>query len=186
MPVGDIREFVLQSCQRNENVFSASFFDQRLAVVAECATSLAGRLGADVEVVKLASYLHDISAVYDSTTMPNHPELSAELATQLLLERGYPKDRTRRVARAIASHSNPLPVGSASPEEVCVSNADAAARILRPAFWMYFAFAVRRCGFEEGRQWLRSLVEKQWCKLIEPAKELVGQQYAATLDLLAK
>jgi len=51
---------------------------------------------------------------------------------------------------------------------------------------MYFAFAIRKYGFEEGRQWLRSLIEEQWYRLIEPAKELVGKQYAATLDLLTK
>ncbi len=186
MWVADIRKFVHRACQRSENIFSPSFFDQHLAVVAECATSLAERLGADLEVVELAGNLHDISAVYDPTTMPNHPKLSADLATQLLLERGYPQARVACIARSIASHSDPLPIGSVTPEEVCVSNADAVARILRPAYWLYFAFEVRKFGFEEGRNWLRSLVERQWCTLIEPAKELVGQQYAPILGLLSR
>lgn len=186
MLVGDIQEFVHKACQRNENIFGPSFFDQHLAVVARFATSLAGRLGADVEVVELAAYLHDLSAILDSTTIPNHPRLSADLAAQLLLERGYPQTRASQVARAISTHSDPLPLGKASPEEVCVSNADAAARILRPAYWMYFAFGIRRYGFEEGREWLRSLIEKQWGQLIEPAKELVGARYGATLDLLVE
>jgi len=186
MLLADIREFVRMACQQSQNVFSPSFFDQHLAVVAECATRLAERLSADMEVVELAAYLHDISAVLDPTTLPNHPRQSADLATQILLEHGYPEGRARQVARSIASHSDPLTIGSASPEEVCLSNADAVARILRPAYWMYFAFAVRKCGFEEGRQWLRSLIEKQWRVLIEPAKELAGEQYAAMLDLLSR
>jgi hypothetical protein len=45
---------------------------------------------------------------------------------------------------------------------------------------------IRRFGFEEGRQWLRSMLEKQWQALVEPVKELVREQYAATLDLLSK
>jgi HD superfamily phosphodiesterase len=186
MLVVDIRELVRRACQRNENVFGPAFFDQHLAVVAECAASLAERLSADAEVVELAAYLHDLSAVCDPTTLPDHPRLSADLATQILLEHGYPQGRASDVARAIASHSEPLPMASASPEEVCVSNADAVARILRPAYWMYIAFGIRKYGFEEGRQWLRPLLERQWGRLIEPAKELVGEQYAATLDLLAK
>jgi putative nucleotidyltransferase with HDIG domain len=184
--VADICKFVHQACQREGNVFSPSFFDQHLSVVADCATSLAERLGADLEVVEMAAYLHDISAVFDPATMPNHPRQSADLATQILVEHGYPKGRASDVARAIASHSHPLPIGSASLEEVCVSNADAAARILRPAYWMYFVFGIRKYGFEEGRQWLRELIEKQWRVLIEPAKELVGNQYGATLELLAR
>jgi len=133
MLLAEIREFVHLACQRNENVFSPSFFDQHLTVVAQCAKSLAERLGADVEIVELAAYLHDISAVCDPTTMPNHPKLSADFATQLLLERGYPEGRVSSVARSIASHSDPLPIGSTSPEEICISNADASARILRPS-----------------------------------------------------
>jgi uncharacterized protein len=186
VPLVDIREFVQGACQRGENVFGPTFFDQHLAVVAEGATTLAERLGADVQDVQLAAYLHDISAVCDPITLPNHPSLSADLATQLLIERGYPQGRVSSIARAIASHSNSLPIGTASAEEVCLSNADAVARILRPAYWMYFAFGVRKSGFKEGRQWLRSLIEKQWCSLVDPAKELVGKQYAATLDLLAQ
>lgn len=182
----DIRGFVHHACQRSENVFGPSFFDQHIAVVAECATSLAQRLGADVEVVELAAYLHDISVVRDPATMPNHAELSADLAKQILLERGYPRDRATEVARSIALHSEPLAIGSASPEAVCLSNADALARILRPAYWMYMAFGVRKYGFEEGRQWLISLFEKQWHSLVAPAKELVGGQHAATLELLRR
>ena len=186
MLVADIRKFVHQACQRDENVFGPSFFDQHLSVVVDCATTLAERLGADMEVVKLAAYLHDISAVFDPATMPDHPRQSAGLAIQILLEQGYPESRANDVAHVIASHSQPIPIGSASLEEVCVSNADAATRILRPAYWMYFVFGVRKFGFEEGRQWLRSLLEKQRCGLIEPAKELVGDQYAAMLNLLSQ
>ena len=182
----DIRGFAREACGRRENVFGPWFFDQHLVVVAECAARLAAPTGAELEVVELAAYLHDISAVCDFRTMPDHATLSADLATRLLVEHGCPHSLVRSVARSIASHSDPLPVGSASPEEICISNADAAARILRPAYWLYFTFEIRKYNFEAGRQWLRSLVERQWCKLIEPARELVGKHYAATLRLLAE
>ena len=186
MLTADVRDWVHGACQRDENVFGPAFFDQHLVVVAECAARLGGALGADLEVLELAAYLHDISAVLDVNTMLDHPRLSADCATGLLLARGYPEDRVSMVARAIASHSDPLPMGSASPEAISISNADAVARILRPAYWMYFAFVVRKLSFEEGRQWLRRLLEKQWSALIEPATELVATEYAATLDLLTK
>ena len=186
MLIDDIRELVYQACLRSENILSPAFFDQHLVVVAECATRLAGTLGADAEVVDLAAYLHDITAVLDPTTMPDHPRLSAEFATRILVDRGYRQDRIATVARAIASHSEPLPPGSASSEEVCLSNADAAARILRPAYWLYFSFGIRKSGFDEGRQWLKSLFEKQWSLLIEPARELVGPQYAVMMDVLTR
>jgi len=184
MPTAPVREYVRQACQRPENIFGPAFFDEHLAVVADCAARLADHLRADSEVVELAAYLHDLSAVCDPATLPVHPEASARLAAQLLTERGYPPQTITAVADAIALHSAPLALGQASPEAVCLSNADAAARILRPAYWLYFAFRVRSQAFEEGRCWLRTLLETQWRDLIEPAKDLVGTQYALATDLL--
>jgi hypothetical protein len=77
-------------------------------------------------------------------------------------------------------------VGSAPPEAVCLSNADAAARILRPAYWLYFAFQVRGLNFAEGRQWLRSLFESQWNALIEPAREMAASDYATAIAVLSE
>ena len=180
----DIRGFVHEACQRRENVLGPAFFDLHLVVVAECAASLAAPMGAEIEVVDLAAYLHDLSAVCDFATMLDHARASADLATRLLLGKGCPPSIVSGVARSINSHSEPIPIGGASPEEICISNADAAARILRPAYWMYFVFEIRKYDFEAGRQWLRALIERQWRKLIEPARKLVGERYAATLKLL--
>ena len=184
MLIAPIREHVLQTCQREQNILGPSFFPEHVVVVANCGVQLAASLDADAEIVELAAYLHDLSAICDPSTFPIHAQASATLARDLLNERGYPPHIVSSVADAIASHSAPLQVGSASPEAVCLSNADAVARILRPAYWLYFAFRVRGLGFVEGRDWLRSLLESQWCALIEPAKELVGAQYSATIDLL--
>ncbi len=132
MEIASIRDFVCSQCQQNENIFGSSFFDQHLAVVAEYAGILAKRLGADGEIVELAAYLHDLSAVRDASTLPDHANSSAALARRLLTEHGRPQDLVERVARSIAAHSHPVPIGGGSPEEVCVSNADAIAQIVRP------------------------------------------------------
>jgi len=185
MSVAEIREFVQRACQAEANIFGPAFFRQHVGVVAECCAQLAKCLRADAEVVELAAHLHDLSAVCDPATLPNHAQASAEMAVQILSERGYSSAGVAAVARAIASHSEPLAPGISSPEEVCLSNADAAARIIRPAYWLYFAFVVRKQGFAEGRQWLRLLFERQWGMLVEPARELIGARYAATIELLS-
>jgi HD superfamily phosphodiesterase len=185
MKLAPLREYVVEACQRPENVFGPSFFEEHLAVVAECGSRLAARLQADANIVELAAYLHDLSAVCDPATLPVHAEASADVATRVLNERGYPTAVVARTAGAIRSHSTPLPIGGASPEAVCLSNADAAARMLRPAYWLYFAFKVRNLGFEEGRRWLRALIERQWGDMIEPARELVGAQYSKVMELVS-
>lgn len=178
------REHAREACNRAENIFGPAFFDEHLSVVADCGLQLAGPLGADREAVEIAAYLHDLSAVCDPGTLATHARDSALRARQLLAERAAPGEIVERVAGAISTHSEPLPIGSASPEAVCLSNADAAARIARPAYWLYFAFSVRRQSFGDGRAWVRDLLVRQWKAMIRPAREMVAAEYEIALRVL--
>jgi uncharacterized protein len=177
MIVEAIKTYVAEECNSSKNAFGTAFFEQHLSVVAEYAKRLGGTLGADLEIIELAAWLHDLSAVQDIAALPKHPGLSAEIARKLLGERGYPPERIDRVARCIASHSVPVQVGGGLPEEVCVSNADAMSQIVKPSYWLYYVFRVRQFGFTEGRDWLRQRVESNWAALIPPAREIIENEY---------
>ena len=179
-----VREYVFRECDGSRNAFGPAFFEQHLAVVTEYGKRLAEALGADLEIVELAGWLHDIAAVQDVAALPRHPALSAEVARHLLLGNGYPAERTERVAMCVASHSAPIQIGNGSAEEVCVSNADAMAQIVRPAYWLYFAFHVRQLGFREGKDWLRQRVESNWAALIPPARALIEREYRQVAEFL--
>jgi uncharacterized protein len=166
------REYVLELCRKPDNAFGPSFFDQHLEVVAHYAGRLADRLGADREVVELAAWLHDIAAIRDFSTLAEHAARSAEQARALLAERGYAAPVIERVAQCILTHSTPLHDGT--PEQICISNADAMSQIARPDYWMFYAFGVRRFGFEQGREWVRRKFDANRKALIEPAKELLA------------
>lgn len=172
-----IRDSVRSECEAKENVFGPAFFEQHVAVVADYAGKLAAHLGADAEIVELAAYLHDLSAVRDAATLPHHPLESAQIAQKWLEELGYPADRTRRVADAIRSHASPLPMRGSPLEAVCLSNADAMAQIARPAYFLFFAFTVRKLGFDHGTHWLLDRIDANWKALIEPARDLIATEY---------
>jgi len=87
------------------------------------------------------------------------------------------RNRVKRAARCIASHSVPVQTGGGLTEEVCVSNADAMAQIVKPAYWFYYVFRVRQLGFGGGRDWLRQRVESNWAALIPPARALIKKEY---------
>jgi uncharacterized protein len=184
MTTAIIQEYVRQECGREANLFGPSFFDQHLAVVALYAGRLAQILGADVEAVELAAYLHDLSAVRDPATLPHHARASAALARRLLSDGGWPPACVDGVARCIESHSSPVRIDGGSPEEVCVSNADAISQIVRPAYWAYVVFGVRRQGFEEGREWLLHRIESNWESLVEPARGLARGGYERAREFL--
>jgi len=179
-----VRGYVFGECDSSKNAFGPAFFEQHLSVVVEYAKRLGGVLDADLEIVELAGWLHDISAVQDIAALPRHPALSAEVARKLLEEKGYPSERIERVARCIASHSVPVQTGHGLPEEVCVSNADAMSQIAKPVYWLYYVFQVRQFGFVEGRDWLRQRVESNWAVLIPPAQDMVKNEYRQVRETL--
>ncbi|MBN1347109.1 MAG: hypothetical protein JXQ73_30740 [Phycisphaerae bacterium] len=88
------------------------------------------------------------------------------------------------MANGIACHSSPVPLGGGTPEAVCLSNADAMAQITQPAYWLYYAFVVRRWDFEAGTQWYRQRVEDHWDRLIGPARERIAASYQRTQEIL--
>jgi len=184
MTIEAIRESVFRECRSGRNAFGPAFFEEHLSVVVEYAKRLGETLGADPEIVELAGWLHDLAAIRDVAALPRHPILSAEMAHRLLQEHGYPPERIERVAKCIASHSVPVQVGHGLPEEVCVSNADAMALIVKPVYWFYFVFRVRQLGFTEGRDWLRQRVESNWAALIPAARVITEQQYHQVRELL--
>jgi hypothetical protein len=179
-----IREYVSNECNSSRNAFGPAFFEQHLSVVVGYSLRLGETLGADLEIIELAAWLHDISAVQDITVLPKHPGLSAEIAQRVLQQHGYPPERIDRVARCITAHSVPVQIGHGLPEEVCVSNADAMSQIVKPAYWFYYVFRVRQFGFAEGRDWLHRHVESNWAALIPPAREIVETQYRQVQELL--
>lgn len=171
-------------CNKDRNAFGPAFFDEHLSVVVGYARQLAEALGADLEIVELAGWLHDISAIQDFAALPKHPALSVPIAQRMLQERNYPAERIARVTACIASHSLPVQLGNGLVEEVCISNADAMSQIVKPAYWFYYVFRVRQFGFAEGRDWLRQRVESHWAALIPPARALIEKQYAQVSELL--
>ncbi len=177
------RDYAQQACFREPNALGAAFFEEHLSVVASFSGHLAKALQADSEVVLVASYLHDISAVHDIGTLPDHASLSAQQAHAWVMEHGGDTGLADAVSHCVASHSQPL--ASGSPEAICLSNADALAQLARPAYWLWFAFGLRKLGFAEGREWLRGLYVRNW-RALSPAAQALGEEaYARAMNLLA-
>ncbi len=63
--------------------------------------------GVNIEVLELASLLHDIARVRedtDDTGKTDHAVLGAAMAEQVLRDAGYPEETTRHVCACIATH----------------------------------------------------------------------------------
>ena len=95
---------------------SAHAFDHVLRVLA-LAERLAAEEGADLEIVRTATLLHDIAR-----NKPDHHLRGAERARQLLAD--HPPERVEAVCRAIASHRFRKGPPPDSAEARCLFDAD--------------------------------------------------------------
>lgn len=171
-----IKDLVKGECGKAQNELGKAFYGQHILVVKEYACRLAKLLGADSEVVELSSYLHDISAVMNINTLSNHADQSSEVAELILKDQRYDPKKLELVKRVIRSHSTPLLIGEGTPEEVCVSNADAISQITNPSYWLYFAFSVRGLDFDQGMSWYQQKVRMNLEAMIPQAKSMVGEK----------
>ncbi len=179
-----IRELVRSECLRASNRFGPAFFDQHVLPVAAYGRQLAAALGADAQVVELAAYLHDLSAVRDLACIPTHHLESAKISREILRERGWPERVVDAVCGCIRSHSAPVAPGHGTLEEVCVSNADVMAHLARPAYWFFYLHRVRGLGLDEGLAWWQVRAERAWSGLVEDARTVVAAEHAAVLRFL--
>lgn len=182
--IEEIRDYVAGECDSSRNAFGPAFFEEHLSVVVGYARQLGQTLGGDLEIVELAGWLHDLSAIQDFAVLPRHSAVSADIARRILQDKGYPSDRIERVAACIASHSSPVQIGGGSIEEVCISNADAMSQIVKPMYWHYYVFRVRQFSFAEGRDWLRQRVDSNWAALISPARDIIEKSYHQVREML--
>lgn len=181
-----IRDHVLNECRKESNQFTPAFFDEHILVVNDYAKKLAIITGADCEAVEIASYLHDISAVADITTLARHNAASAEWACGILTPLGYPGKSIEMVKKAILTHVSPLKPGSCTPEELCLSNADAMAQITRPTYWLFITYRILKLNYTDGKQWLLQRINNNWNAITEPAREIIAEEYDLVMQCLKK
>jgi uncharacterized protein len=179
-----IKEYCLKACEKPNNKLTSAFYTDHIQMVVQLGDLLGSMLKADNEIVRIAAYLHDISAVLDLSTLLVHDKNSAEIAKSLLMVNQYPKDKINKVYQSILTHSKPLKKGEGSNEQVCLSNADAMAFIANPAYWLYFAFVIRNMTFSDGIKWYLAKIDENWNMLVDPAKELINEKYGKIKNLI--
>jgi uncharacterized protein len=116
------QQYLQETSSKSEDAWLRNFpraaehrWRHTLNVLRNAEAILAGE-GADEEsadIVRVAVILHDISMFVCDHEI--HGQVSAEIARELLLEQGYPREFVERVARAVAEHGTDL--GPLPPEE---------------------------------------------------------------------
>lgn len=178
-----LRNEVQRRCELPANRFGIGCYDHIEAVVKNAAL-LAESCGADVEVVTIAAWLHDIASVTDYSLYAQHHVHGAEMAREMLEPFGYDEGKLALVQACIRNHRGSVQREKCTPEEVCVADADAVAHIDSIPSLLYLAFVEKGMSLPEGKAFVRGKLERSYRKLSPAAAVFYAEKYRRAMDVL--
>lgn len=150
------------------------FFAEHVLVVERFVRRLAPLFGADIDVVVPAAILHDVAAMEDFSRVGEHHVLGAERAGEILRSHGFDAVRIARIQACIRRHVRPVSPDEGTPEEACLSHADAMAQMANPSYWLHYGREVRGMDFGNSRRWYLDHVLDRWSSMSESVKEIAS------------
>ncbi len=170
-----IRGYVKEECSRS--TLTQELYENHILVTASYGARLARLLGADTQVVELASYLHDLSLVHDFEQPYDHRMKGSIPVDELLKQFKFSEETIDQVKEAILLNTKPLSGKKASIEAICLSNADAMSKLAKPFFWLYYGYNHKKRSYKEGIAVYLKWMEDNWKTMIDPAKEMMTENY---------
>jgi len=180
--VEEVRKHVIKRYQERGDAEGMDMYETHVKYVVDYAKTLAEKLGADVEVVEIASLLHDIARI-DGLNENHHIE-GAKYAEELLNRLGYDPEKISVIKDCIISHSGSIGIPQKTIEAKCLASADAMAHFRSIPDMFYFVYKNLGCDIEEGKEKLRKKFTESYAKMIPEAKEMVEEKYTAVMKVL--
>lgn len=178
-----IKRYVEEECKKPTSKYGYEIFICHFLPVVEYSRDLAKSFpNVDLEVLELASWLHDIGSVIRGRE--NHHITGAEIAEFKLRELGYPEDKIQKVKLCIISHRGSKDITRASIEEQILADADALSAFDNISG--LFKAAIFHEGFDQvnAKKEVRRKLVNSWHKLSPLAKNKIEHKYLAAMILL--
>lgn len=181
MIVEQVREFVESECKKPTSHYGYNACIH-LRDVNGYAKILANELGANLEIVELASWLHDIGSIICGRE--NHHITGAEIAEKKLKELGYDSKKIELVKQCILSHRGSQKIKRESVEAQILADADGMSHF-KDVFRLYMvATKYENLSHEEAMKSVLGKLNRTYAKLSPEARKIIEKKYLAALELL--
>lgn len=171
-----LKQMLIKECNANSNIFTSIFYDKHILAVVNKSLLLGRKYHANLEVVEIAAYMHDIAAVKDPNRLKFHEIDGSVIAEHVLKQQGVVFSIIERVKKCIINHSTPCKTNT-DIESMCIANADVLAKLDELPYWFYFQYSVRKSTYAEGLNWINRQIIEKWEKLDEYSKEISLKKY---------
>jgi len=172
--VEKVRQFTEEEFNKPEACFKEAFGDHFLIVVTY-SKELAKKLGADMEIVEIAGWLHDLGSIRGSPE--KHHIVSAEIAEELLSSLDYDRDKIDQVKHCILSHRGSQNIPRESVEAQILADADAMSH------FDDIDGLLKRL-FKGNKEGVIKKLKRSYDKLSPASKELIKPKYEAAMLFL--
>lgn len=181
--VKEIREFVEAECWKLTSKYGAEPFLFHFVPMVEYAKTLAREMGADVEVVELAGWLHDIGSIIAGRE--DHHISGAKIAGEKLKELNYPADKIGLIKKCILRHRGSKNSKRENLEEKIIAEADAMSAFDNLSGIFKAAFTYEKLDQGAAKIAVRKKLENKYKQLhFAKSKEIIKPKYDAAMLLL--
>ena len=180
--VEKVRGFVKEVCDNLEH--GDEWFNNHFSSVVKYSKMLAEKNNADVEVVEIAAWLHDMGSI--TLGRDNHHLTGSEIAEKKLREFGYPNEKIERVKHCILAHRGSQNIKRETIEAQILADADSMSHFDELAGLFKYQFIIGGINFKqrEAQKNVKEKLERSYSKLSDSAKKLIKPKYDAAMLLL--
>ena len=176
-----IKQMVKVDCMSEKNLFDKSFYFLHLNVVEKYTQELCRFFPANNEILQIASYLHDISAIRNFDCLATHHIESAKIAADILCNK-MNDNEIKLLEDAITNHS--MPYNDGSVESMILSNADAMSKLDCPVFWISYAYKRKFNNYNDSVKWYSETVNNTFQMMIPKAREIIGKKFETVKQII--
>lgn len=151
--------------------------------VVKIASTIAKEMNADVQVVEIASYLHDITKM--TGDRKTHHLTGAQYAENFLNNYNIEEEKIKQIKNCILKHRGSSEFIRNTTEEKIVATADAVAHIKHPLTLFYAWYGKRQCEIDKGADGIINKLERSWNKIEFPyIKDELKDEYSILMNIL--
>jgi len=181
--IEQVRKFVEDECKKPTSKYGYSPYLGHFIPMANYSKQLAEKLKADVEVVEIAAWLHDIGSIMIGRK--DHHITGAEIAEKKLKELNYPDKKIEMVKTCILNHRGSINNHKESVEEQVIADADAMSAFDDIEGQFEASLVWEKKNRFEARKMVFKKLENSWNKLsFQESRDIIKPRYEAVIILL--
>lgn len=152
--------------------------------VVNISVEIARKLGADIQVVEISAYLHDITRILGDKD--NHHITSARFAKEFLQKYEFDSEKIELIEKCIKNHRGSIDCKRETTEEKIISTADAISHIEYPLPLFYTWYGKRNATLENGAIEIKHKLQRSWNKIeFEYKKDEIKEKYNYLMEVLS-